>query len=188
MRMLLRLLLGLVVLTYPFLVYFGLLHFDLFLVALAVMAIGLVRFLVFTQVKGKILNMGLLGSSLLLIFAGLALFLEQSVWLKVYPVAFSLMLLYVFGISLWTDKSMIQRFAELREKDITPHKQHYMRQLTVVWCGFFIFNALVSTYTLLWTSDKVWMLYNGLISYLLLGALVVTELLFRYTVVLKRKT
>ncbi len=81
---------------------------------------------------------------------------------------------------------MIQRFAEIREKDITPAKQSYMRKLTLVWCGFFVMNALISFYTLWFGSTKLWMLYNGLISYILIGVLVLGELLYRHLAVMKR--
>lgn len=81
---------------------------------------------------------------------------------------------------------MIQRFAEFKEKNITKAKQDYMKKLTLVWCGFFAINALVSSYTLLLGTLEQWVLYNGLISYILMATLAVGEMAYRHAVVLKR--
>ncbi len=186
MLVLIRLVLAIVVLAYPFVVYYGLSYFEFWQVSLFVMFVALVRMLVLKDQASKLLKVGVFGAAVLFLFGVLALVLSQEVWLKIYPVVISLALCYVFAASLWTEKSMIQRFAEIREKDITPAKGSYMRQLTLVWCGFFVINALISFYTLWFGSTKLWMLYNGLISYILTGALVLGELLYRHLVVMKR--
>ncbi len=175
-----------IILAYPFVVYFGLLHFEFWQVALFVIIIALLRLLVVKNQSANYLKIGFVGAGLLLFFAVMALILKQQVWFKFYPIAISLSMLYFFASSLWTEKCMIQRFAEIREKNITPEKQRYMQKLTKVWCVFFIANAMLSTYTLLFSSDKQWMLYNGFISYVLVGALGLGELIYRHLVVMRR--
>ncbi len=186
MKTLIRLILAIIVLAYPFVIYFGLLYFKFWQVALVVMVVAILRLSVINVQPSKHFKMGFIGAVLLLLFAVLAMIFEQQVWFKIYPIAISVTLFYVFASSLWTDKSMIQRFAEIRETNIGPEKQLYMQKLTSVWCGFFVLNAMFSTYTLLFSSDKQWMLYNGLISYLLMGALGLGELLYRHLVVMRR--
>jgi len=188
MKSVIRLILAIIVIAYPFVIYFGLMHFEFWQVSLFIIAIALMRLLLIKNQTSQYFKIGFVGAVLLLIFASLALILKQQVWFKVYPIVISLSLLYFFAASLWTEKSMIQRFAEIREKNITPEKQSYMIKLTQVWCGFFIFNALVSSYTMLFSSDKHWMLYNGFISYVLMGVLGLSELIYRYTVVMRRHT
>jgi uncharacterized membrane protein len=55
----------------------------------------------------------------------------------------------------------------------------YTRKVTVVWCGFFVVTGTLALATALWSSDKTWALYNGLIAYLLMGALFAGEWLVR---------
>lgn len=186
MKIMVRLLLGIIVVAYPFVVYFGLLHFQFWQVAVFVIVIAMLRLLVVKNQASNYLKIGFFGAVLLLFFAAMALLFKQQFWFKFYPIAISLAMLYFFASSLWTDKNMVQRFAEIREKNITIEKQLYMRKLTQVWCGFFIFNAMVSSYTMLFSSDKHWMLYNGLVSYILMGVLGLSELIYRHVVVLRR--
>lgn len=105
---------------------------------------------------------------------------------QVYPLVVNGGLLAVFGSSLWTDKSMIERFAEVYEKNITQKKQAYMRKVTQCWCGFFVLNFAISAYT--WTAMSLlaWTWYNGVISYLLIGLLLTSEYAYRRIIFLKK--
>ncbi len=186
MKLLIRLILAIIFIAYPFVLYFGLLHFDFWQVSLFIILIALLRLLVLRKQESSVLKIGFFGAIFLLFFSTIAWLLNQEMWLKIYPIAISLTLLYIFASSLWTEKSIIQRFAELREKDINATKQMYMRKLTIIWCWFFIFNALISGYTLFFLSTKHWMLYNGFISYLLMGMLGLGELTYRHWVVMRK--
>ena len=186
MMVVIRLLLAVILLAYPLVVYYGLLNFEFWQVALMVISIALIRLLLIKQRSTQLLKIGFIGALILLCFGLLALILDHPVWLKIYPIAISVVLLYAFASSLLTEKSMIQRFAEIREKNITAGKKIYMKKLTLVWCGFFICNAIISAFTLFLGTPEQWVLYNGLISYLLMGVLAVGELAYRHAVVLKR--
>lgn len=98
--------------------------------------------------------------------------------LLLYPAAVSLSLLLVFGRSLLYPPSMIERIARLTEPDLPAEGVKYTRQVTRVWCGFFAINAAISLATV-FASRERWALYNGLVSYLLMGALFGVEWLFR---------
>jgi uncharacterized membrane protein len=55
----------------------------------------------------------------------------------------------------------------------------YTFRITQIWCAFFLINGTLAAYTALFTSRAAWALYNGLIAYLLMGALFAGEWLYR---------
>jgi uncharacterized membrane protein len=194
MSLLVKVLFALLFALYPFIIFFGLNQFNFGQLALIVSIMALAR-IVWLKLFVKPghsaetfnVNSGAIFTALLLLlFAVMTAFTDQILWLKLYPIAVSLTFFLIFASSLSTDKCMIQRFAEIREKNIDAQKQRYMIQLTKVWCGFFIFNILASLFTLLFTSMEVWTFYNGLVSYLLMGTLVVFELIYRHFVVIPK--
>ena len=65
------------------------------------------------------------------------------------------------------------------EPDLPEAGVRYTRTVTWVWCGFFAVNAGIALWTALATSLETWALYNGLISYGLMGLLLGGELLVR---------
>lgn len=102
---------------------------------------------------------------------------------KLYPVTISVGLALLFAASLIRPPSMVERFARLKDPDLPPEGVEYTRQVTKIWLAFFVFNASVSAYTSLRMSDESWLLYNGLISYLLIGLLFAGELLARKKII-----
>lgn len=117
--------------------------------------------------------------------AGAFLLAAVAVWgnallpLKLYPVLVNAAMLAVFGYSLISPPSMVERLARLREPDLPPQAIAYTRRVTQVWCGFFVINGLIALGTALWASEAVWSMYNGIISYLLMGLLFGGEYLVR---------
>lgn len=172
-------LLGLILIAYPFLVYFAIQNQAIGLLALFLITVAMLRLFLVNTLSTAQLNIVRQSALLLIVLAVMSYWLKDSQWFMVYPVMMSLIMLVFFAQSLFQDKSMIQRFAELRETDINAKKQAYMRKLTVVWCGFFVVNGFIAFYTWQFTSLEIWTLYNGLISYVLIGLLIVGELIFR---------
>ena len=83
--------------------------------------------------------------------------------------------------------TMVERLARLTTPDLPEQGVRYTRKVTLVWCLFFIANGACSGWTI-WQGDlALWSLYNGLISYLLMGALMGGEWLIRQRV-MKRGT
>ncbi|NGZ84073.1 hypothetical protein [Duganella aceris] len=117
--------------------------------------------------------------------AGALVLVACAIWsnlllpLKLYPVLVNLALLAGFAYSLTTPVSAVERMARLRGEDFPPVAQAYMRSVTRVWCGFFVFNGAVAFGTALWASEAVWSLYTGVISYLLMAVLFGAEYLVR---------
>ena len=108
--------------------------------------------------------------------------LNDALPIKLYPVAVNALMLALFGLSLRHPPSMIERFARLQEPDLPTHAIAYTRRVTQVWCGFFVINGTLALLTALYASTDVWALYNGLIAYLLMGALFAGEWLVRQRV------
>lgn len=124
-------------------------------------------------------------SSIFLLCAGvICFFTNQAIFLKLYSVAVSATFLVTFGSTLFFEPTIIFRFAALQDKTIRgslAEKQieAYCRKVTIVWCVFFICNGAVAAYTAFFASDFVWSVYNGGISYILMGLLFAGEFLVR---------
>ena len=114
-----------------------------------------------------------------LLLATASLLGNQILPLKLYPVLVSAVLLCVFGLSLRNPPSAIERIARLREPDLPDAAIAYTRKVTIAWCLFFIGNGSIALFTALWASDRTWAVYNGLVSYLLMGVLFAGEWLVR---------
>jgi uncharacterized membrane protein len=99
--------------------------------------------------------------------------------LKLYPVMVSAVLLAVFGASLWRGPTIVERIARLREPQLPNAAIAYTRKVTIAWCAFFFANGAVSAATALWANEQVWVLYNGLLAYVLIGGFFAVEWLLR---------
>jgi uncharacterized membrane protein len=93
-----------------------------------------------------------------------------SLPLKYYP---------VFGYSLIFPPSIIERIARKVETDFPDVAIAYTRRVTQIWCIFFIMNGSIALFTALYASPPIWSIYNGLISYILMGLLFSVEYLYR---------
>lgn len=124
-------------------------------------------------------------TSALLMTAGIACFLtNQTIFLRMYAVVISVMMLIVFGSTLFFPPNIIFRFACLADKSIKGSLIHnrverYCKKVCIVWCGFFILNGSISVYTAFFASEQVWAIYNGGISYVLMGLLFGIEYIIR---------
>lgn len=173
MSLLSKLLLMLATLAYPVLVYVGVGRFSPFWLALLLAGLMAVRACIARDAVWLLAGAG----AALLALASLA----GDSWLplKLYPVMVSAVLLGVFAASLLRPPTVIERIARLREPQLPPAAVAYTRKVTQTWCVFFVANGLVALATVLWGSEELWLLYNGLISYVLMGALFAGEWLLR---------
>jgi uncharacterized membrane protein len=163
-------------LAYPIGVYFGLnylepRHFGLLLLTLVAARFALAR---------RHLKQGNFVSLLPITVATAALCLlilifNQTSMVRLNPALINLVLLLTFGYTLYNPPSMIERLARLSGAGITGPAIAYTRNVTKVWCLFFICNGAIALYTCFFTSLETWTLYNGLIAYLLMGLLFLAE-------------
>lgn len=99
--------------------------------------------------------------------------------LKMSPLLIHSSLFTIFIQSLNTTP-MIERFARLDFGDaLPPGIAAYCKKLTILWTIFFAANTAGCVWLAIWGNDATWVLYNGLIVYLLIGTLLLGEYLWR---------
>ena len=111
----------------------------------------------------------------LFLYCGAALLDPQLDILKLYPV---LMNVGVAAYAIYTlvyPPSAIERLSRTIGMQIEGPAIVYTRRLTMIWVAFFIVNASISAYTALAAPISTWAWYNGLISYGLMGLLIIGE-------------
>ena len=173
----LALLSTLALLAYPLAVYFGLSRWGLGGVGGVLAVLFMLRLIgggaaQFKQFKVVAWISGAAGLSLVLLSA----IFRQAGWFLYYPVIVNVLMLVLFGSSLWQRQTMIERFARLKEPDLPERGVKYTRTVTGVWCAFFMINGSIAFITC-FSSLEAWTLYNGLISYLLMGTLLYCRIL-----------
>lgn len=104
---------------------------------------------------------------------------RQDQVLMWYPVMVNLVMLATFALTLRRGPSMIERFARLRHPELPDAARPYLVRVTRVWCGFFVVNGTLALATALLGDLRWWAIYNGLISYVLMGMLMAGEWLVR---------
>jgi uncharacterized membrane protein len=106
-----------------------------------------------------------------LLLAGVAIWQNALLPLKLYPVLVNAVFLALFGYSLVNPPSIIERLARLQDPNLPAAAIAYTRRVTQVWCVFFIINGSIAFATALWASEAIWSLYTGVIAYGLMGIL-----------------
>ncbi|MEM9171480.1 MAG: hypothetical protein AAGA84_02120 [Pseudomonadota bacterium] len=100
-------------------------------------------------------------------------------WLTLYPVVINAVLLVVFAASLHSPPTVIERGLRALRQPVPDEAVAYLWWVTLVWCGFFIVNGAIAAWSAFAAPLKVWALYNGVISYALIGVLLVGEMIVR---------
>jgi uncharacterized membrane protein len=104
---------------------------------------------------------------------------ENVLILQFYPTFVNLGLLSAFGATLIYPPTMVQRFAMAAGMAVNRRSIAYTRAVTVLWCVFFALNAAVSGIITIEGSMRTWTIYNGFLSYLIVGIIFAAEYLFR---------
>lgn len=173
--------LAILLIGYPVIIYFGLNYLDPRLFAGALITFAVLRLLLD---KHSERTTGVASQSMPIYVAAILVAiclaaLDPVLMLRFYPALVNAIFFAIFAASLIWPPSMIEKIARLTTPNLPEQGVRYTRTVTFVWCGFFVFNALVSVATTLWASMEVWALYNGLISYLLIAAIYSVEYLIR---------
>lgn len=178
MRVIATSLLVVLTLSYPAAVYFGLQYFDIKYLAALLIGLAVIRH--FSSRSSVTSQKWLL--PLILIIAAWSWVDNSPTGLQLYPVLINLSLLLVFYFSLSQPQTIIEKFARLQEPDLPPEAVVYTRKVTKVWCLFFLLNGSIALATVIIGDQQLWALYNGLISYILMGTLMAVEYLIRLQV------
>ena len=162
---------------YPFAIYFGLAHFQPASLALVLFGVLLLRFLLLADDKTPVqaLPVVLVGCLCLMVA-----WFQSETLLRYYPVLMNLSFAGLFWFSLRGEKTLIERFAGVLNKEFDQHALHYMRGLTKAWAFLLLVNAAVSFYTACCVSFKFWALYNGIVAYFVFAIFTLFELCYRY--------
>lgn len=96
-----------------------------------------------------------------------------------YPVMMNGLMLLLFGGSLFSGQSLIERLARLQNPQLPPEGVRYTRRVTQCWCGFFVFNGGITLALIAAEAWQAWALYTGVLSYGLMGLLLAGEWLYR---------
>ena len=182
---LLTILSAIVLLAYPFVVYYGLNQWGVGTVAGVFGLLFFLRILGGNKTRLRELKYIAWASGLMgLVLTIFAIVFKEDHWFTYYPVGVNFFLFLLFFGSLWQKETLVERFARLQESQLPDYVVAYTRTVTKVWCCFFIANGAISL-TTSFISMELWTLYNGLISYLLVGLLFISEWLVRLHI--KRK-
>lgn len=165
-----RLLAVVLSIVYPFAVFWGL-HTGALTVMLIFLTGLLLLRLITVDSSAQRLVTGIMVAIVLLIFWRF----DAASTLKFYPVLISLSLLAVFAGSLLRGMPVVERMARMKTADLPPAAVRYTRKVTIAWCWFFVVNGLIALWTVLQASDELWLLYNGVIAYLLIGTMFAGE-------------
>lgn len=170
---------GAAILVWPFAICFGL-RYDSLRWILPIMILLLVLRLSQTRQKTGPMRPVLQSMAL----AGIALciaswLLKTHQLLLFYPVAVNGVMLALFGSSLWSAMPLVERIARWRDPALSPTGVRYTRRVTQIWCLFFIGNGAMALFTALHGDITLWTAWNGVIAYLLMGALMGGEWLVR---------
>lgn len=126
--------------------------------------------------RGKRLGGWLVSAIALSVLVLLSILLNDRRFLLSTPVLVNANFLVVFGVSLLDGRTpVVERFARMTHKDLSPERALHCRSVTKVWCLFFLINGLASLGLALFASLSTWALYTGVISYVLIGALFAGE-------------
>ena len=175
---------------YPILVFtcLVLLKVPVRIFSLFIIVVAAASFLTATQDKKKGGRARLLLSSGLLLTAGLICLMTGSgLFLKFYPLVISAIFLAAFGYTLFSRPTMIFRFATMMDKSIPgslaeKRVENYCTKVTVIWCIFFVLNGSIALMTVFSKNDILWSVYNGGVSYVLMGMLFAGEFIVRKVV------
>ena len=174
MRKLITAIIATLTLLYPVAVYYSIQLIEPWKIAAILLVLIICRFFLGSQMRwGWVLT----GAGIL--YCGFAIWHNSLLSLRFYPVLMSLAFFLVFLTSLKYPPSIVERIARIQHPDMSIEGVKYTYKVTQVWCAFFLINGLIATATALWSSFAWWSLYNGLISYILMGLLMGVEYLVR---------
>jgi uncharacterized membrane protein len=118
-----------------------------------------------------------------LVLGAAALLLRNAEFVYLYPVLVNSVLFTVFVSSLFGSQSIVERIAKLKDKRFTDQQIPYARKVTIAWAIFFLLNGSIALLTVFLEDKTYWSLYNGAISYVLMGLMFAGELYCRKRVI-----
>ncbi len=104
-------------------------------------------------------------------------FAKAHVAFRFYPVAMNLIFFFLFALSLFRTP-LVEIFARRMGERLDARGIVYCRKVTLAWVVFLFLNTSVSLATV-FLSRELWAIYNGCVSYVLMGLMFAVEFFVR---------
>jgi len=162
----------------PFVIYFGIKYFGIRYLLYGLLFLYLLRSA--SCLRGSIKrNQAFVLISIAAVF-GLAIILNRASLALYTPVLINLGLLLSFGSTLFIGPPIVEIFARKHVKSLSEIEVKYCRNVTVLWSAFFIINGSISFIISATGNIDYWILYNGFVSYIMIGLIFFIEMTYRY--------
>jgi uncharacterized membrane protein len=190
-----KFLFGLIAVLYPALVFCALVIFQL---PIRYLSIGIIVFAVIYSVingrhyRGKHTAALFISPAILCAIGAASLFSDSRLILKLYPALADLAYITILLTSFLFPPPFAFYFIDIFDKSMKtkfPQKQfeRYCFRATLAWCVFFLVDGIVAVFTARGCSDVVWGIYNGGISYVIMGILFIGEFIILKSVEKKHR-
>jgi uncharacterized membrane protein len=188
---------GLIAIMYPLLVFCALVVFKL---PIRYLSIGIIIFAIVYSVinsrnyRGKHTAALFISPLILCVIGVISLCLDDSpVLIKMYPALADLAYMTIMVTSFFFPPPLAYYFIDIFDKTIKtkiPKKtfDSYCLKASVVWCVFFAIDAIIAVLTTYRGSELIWGIYNGGITYCIMGLIFVGEFIVLKIVVKKFRT
>jgi uncharacterized membrane protein len=145
-------------------------------IALVGVALLLARLATVSRDAEPVISYGLIGGIVLLAIAAAT---GDRTAMLMYPTLVNASLMALFALTLWRPPSLAERLARMRGMEVSPEGVVYTRRVTALWALFFFFNGSIAGALAIWGDIAAWAFYTGVMGYVMAGALMAAELVFR---------
>ena len=175
---------GLIAILYPLLVFCVLVVFKL---PIRYLSIGIIIFAIAYSVvnsrhyKGRHTLLLFISPVILCTIGVISLYLDDSpIIIKLYPALADLAYLTIMVTSFFFPPPLAYYFINIFDKSIKtkiPKARFdvYCVRASVVWCVYFVIDGITALLTAYFSSDFVWGVYNGGITYAIMGLIFAGE-------------
>lgn len=167
--------------AYPVLIFMALSWLEPRQIALAILALTGLRFFLSRPALGaQVMKEVWVLSVCVVAVVGITAAFNDPIGFMMTPVLVNAVFLGSFGLSLRSDRPMVERFARLQVEGLSDDEVRYCRSVTWIWCAFFVANGSICLHLALARELEIWALYTGLVSYVLMGMLFAGEYVYRH--------
>jgi uncharacterized membrane protein len=176
-RKILRAISTLIVLLYPLLIYFGMAVYSSRIIA-CLIGISLIGNFLMQNWRMYQTRFVVPFFAIIVIYM-MGTLLNSLTYMLYLPFFVSTIFLISFSYSLLSPPNTIEVFARRFVSDLSIEETAYCRHVTLIWVCFLGLNGVAAYYTACCASLRLWSLYNGFITYMMLGLLFAVELSYR---------
>lgn len=185
---------GALAILYPLLVFCALVIFKLGVKFISVFLVIFAFAYIFINRKNfSLKKWGLVITPVILFGIGIiCLLTESKIILKIYPALADLAYLTFFGVSLFIPPPVAFYFVDIFDKKVktiipTERFNQFCKNATISYCIYFFIDGVISAYIVFLPSDTVWGIYNGFVTYALMGLVFIVEFIILKALLKKYK-